>query len=120
MPDYLPKFKPGEAITRTASAAVVGGQLVTVAGTPCGGNAPDWLGVASQDAAAGALFGVYCDGVQRLVTAAAIPASSPVKTAAAGQIVAFVAGTDSPDLKVGLALEAAAAAGSVINVKLTR
>jgi hypothetical protein len=32
MADYLPKFKPGQAVTFTASADVTGGRLVAVTG----------------------------------------------------------------------------------------
>ncbi len=116
MSDYLPKHKPGEAITLTATAVVAGGQVVTIAGAPAGADSVTWLGVASQDAAIGQRFGVYLGGVQRLTASAAIAAGALVKCAAAGQIVTHVDGTDATGRLVGIALEAAAGAASVIPV----
>lgn len=120
MPDYLPKFKPGEAISRVATATVLGGQLVTVAGAVAGANATDWLGVCAFDALSGGLIGVYTEGVQRLTAAGAITAGARVKCAAAGQVTTLTAGTDAYDTLVGIALEAATTAGDLIAVKLTR
>lgn len=120
MADYLPKFKPGQAITRQASAAVTGGQLVTVAGAPAAADSATWLGVASHDAESGDLVGVYCDGVQKLTASAAISAGARVKCAAAGKVATLTAGTDAYDRLVGIALEAAAADGDTILVKLVR
>lgn len=120
MTDYLPKHKPGQAITRTATGAITGGLLVNVAGTVAGANDTTWLGVAANDAAIGQQFGVYMDGVQYLTASAAISAGARVKCAAAGQIVTLAAGSDAYDTLVGIALEAAAGAASVIAVKLTR
>jgi hypothetical protein len=123
--DYLPKFKPGTAITRNVSAAVTGGQLVSVSGTgtvaPSAAGDTGWLGVASRDAlTVGQQTGVHCGGVQRLTASAAIAAGVLVKTAANGQIATWVVGTDAYQLAVGLSLEAAAGAASVISVKMTR
>lgn len=125
MADYLPKFKPGTAITRVTSAAVTGGLLVSVSGsntvaTSAAGDR-SWLGVASRDAtASGQQIGVHCGGVQRLTASAAIAAGVLVKCAASGQVVTWVVGTDAAELAVGLTLEAAAGAASVIAVKMIR
>lgn len=118
--DYLPKFKPGQAITRTASATVTAGQLVTVAGAVAVADSVTWLGVASRSATTGQTMGVYCDGVQRLIASGAIAAGDRVKCAAAGKIATLAAATDAYDRLVGIALEAAAADGDVIAVKLAR
>ncbi len=120
MADYRPKFKPGEAITRTATATITGGQMVTVAGAVAVADSTTWLGVASHDATSGQTFGVYCDGVQRLTASAAISAGDRVKCAAAGKIATLTAGSDAYDRLVGIALEAATADGDVIAVKLIR
>lgn len=122
MSDYLPKFKPGEAFTlpAVASAAITGGQLVSVAAAPCAADSVTWVGVASRDCAVGDRVGVYTDAVQFLTAAGALAAGTPVKCAAAGQVTTWVSGTDNYDRFVGLTLEAAAGAGSVIAVKLTR
>lgn len=122
MPDYLPKFKPGEAVTlpTLATAAITGGQLVTVAAAPAAADSVTWVGVASRDVAVGQLVGVYCDAVQRLTAAGALPTGTPVKCAAAGQVTAWVSGTDNYDRYIGLTLEAATGAGSVIAVRMAR
>jgi len=118
--DYRPKFKPGEAITRTATGTITGGLLVTVAGAVAGADSTTWLGVASKDCVSGDTFGVYTQGVQRLVASAAISAGARVKCAAAGKIVTLAAGSDAYDTLVGIALEAATADGDVIMVKMAR
>lgn len=118
--DYLPKFNPGQAITRTASATITAGLMVTVAGALAGASSTTWLGVASKDAISGAIFGVYSDGVQRLTASAAITAGDRVKCAASGKIATLTAGSDAYDTLVGIALEAASADGDVIAVKLVR
>lgn len=120
MGDYLPKFKPGQAITRQASATVTGGRLITVAGAQAAADSTTWLGVASHDAASGQNVGVYTDGVQRLTASAAIAAGDRVKCAADGKVATLTAGTDAYDRLVGIALEAASADGDVIAVKLVR
>jgi predicted RecA/RadA family phage recombinase len=118
--DYLPKFKPGQAISRTATGTITAGNLVTVAGAVAGADSTTWLGVASHDATSGQLFGVYTDAVQRLTASAAIAAGDRVKCAAAGKIATLTAASDAYDRLVGIALEAAAADGDVIAVKLSR
>lgn len=120
MADYLPKFKPGEAISRVLTGTVTGGQLVTVAGAVAGAGAADWLGVAAFDGVSGDLIGVYSEGVQRLTAAAAITAGARVKCAAAGQVTTLTAGSDAYDTQVGIALEAASAQGDLIAVKMVR
>lgn len=122
MSDYLPKFKPGEAITlpTLATAAVTGGQLVTVDAAPAAADSVSWVGVASRDTGVGQPLGVYADAVQRLTAAGALPKGTPVKCAAAGQVTTWVSGTDNYDRYVGLTLEAATGAGSVIAVRMAR
>lgn len=120
MTDYRPKHKPGQAITRTATGTITGGLLVTVAGVVAGADSVTWLGVASKDVTTGMTFGVYCDAVQRLTASAAIAAGDRVKCAAAGKIATLTAGSDAYDRLVGIALEAAAADGDVIAVKMAR
>ncbi len=118
--DYLPKFKPGQAITRTASATITAGQMVTVAGAVAVADSVTFLGVAGRDAVTGQTMGVWCDGVQRLTASAAIAAGDRVKCAAAGKIATLTAGSDAYDRLVGIALEAATADGDVIAVKMAR
>lgn len=120
MADYLPKFKPGEAITITATATLTGGQLVTVAGAVAAADSVTFLGVVSRDAVSGQSVGVYTDAVQRLTAAGAFAAGTPLKCAANGQVTTWVSGTDNYDRYVGLALEASAGAASVVAVRMAR
>lgn len=107
MSDYSPLYKPGQDITRQASAAVTGGQLLQVSGSgtvaPTTGATAAFLGVARFDAASGADVGVSKGGVQRLVAVGAI---------AAGDIVVAAAGG-------GVATNAAPGAGQQVGVALT-
>ena len=47
MPEYAPIYKPGQEITRTASADITGGQLVVVSGNdtvaPSAADSAAWL-----------------------------------------------------------------------------
>jgi predicted RecA/RadA family phage recombinase len=118
--DYLPKFKPGQAITRTATATITAGQMVTTAGAVAVADSTTWLGVASRSVTTGMTFGVYADGVQRVTASAAVAVGDRVKCAAAGKVAVLTAGSDAYDRLVGIALEAAAADGDVIAVKFIR
>lgn len=120
MPEYLPKFKPGEAVTLIASATVAGGQMVTVTGAVAGADSATWFGVASRDAIAGQPFGVFADAVQRPTAAGVIAQGALVKCAANGQVTTFVAGTDTHEKLVGIAVEAASGAGVQFPVKFVR
>lgn len=118
MADYLPKFKPGQAVTFTASAAVVGGRLVAVTGDrtvgPAGADSAAVVGVAGFDAAAGETVTVFtrAGGVHPLTASAAIAAGTKVISAAAGKIATIGAGANP----VGIALSPAAADNDVIDV----
>lgn len=118
MADYLPKFKPGQAVTFTASADIIGGRLVEVTGNltvgPAGADAADVVGVAGFDVLAGEKVTVYtrAGGVHRLVANGAIAAGVKVSSAAAGK-VQTLGGTTNP---VGLTLEAATADNDVVDV----
>ncbi|WP_136036024.1 DUF2190 family protein [Microbacterium sp. K35] len=118
MADYLPKFKPGQAVTFTASADVTGGRLVAVTGNrtvgPAGADSAAVVGVAGFDAKAGERVTVFtrAGGVQQLTASGAIAAGVKVSSAAAGKIQTIGA-TANP---IGLALEAAAADNDVIDV----
>ncbi|WP_336642331.1 capsid cement protein [Microbacterium sp. MMO-56] len=118
MADYLPKFKPGQAVTFTASADVTGGRLVAVTGVrtvgPAGADSAAVAGVAGFDAVAGERVTVFtrAGGVQQLVAAGVIAAGAKVSAAADGK-VQTVGSTVNP---IGLALEPAAANNDVIDV----
>lgn len=120
MGDWRPKFKPGQAVTRSATGTITGGNLVTVAGAVAVADSVTWLGVADKDVTTGLPFGVLRGGVQYLVASAAIAVGAPVKCAAAGKVVTYVDGTDAQLRLVGIALDAAAADGDVIAVAMAR
>jgi hypothetical protein len=120
MTDYRPKFKPGQAITRSATGTITGGQLVTVAGAVAAADSTTWLGVADKDVTTGLTFGVLRGGVQYLTAAGAISAGASVKCAANGQVTTFVDGTDAMLRFVGIALDAATTAGDIISVAMAR
>lgn len=116
MADYLPKFSPGAVVTYVASAAVLGGQLVTISGNgtvaPTAG--PGTVeGVAGRDAAVGQGVPVTAAAVHVLTASAAITAGQRVQSAAAGGVAPW-AGTAAADV-IGHATEAIAsgAAGRV-------
>lgn len=109
MADYLPKFKPGQQITYTASAAVTGGRVVEVTGNrqvgPAGAGSKKVCGVAGFDAKQGEQVTVYDGGVQVLVASAAVAAGDRVAAAANGMVAKATAG----QAPVGLALTGGAA-----------
>ncbi len=119
MADYLPKFKPGQAVTFVTTADVTGGRLVEASTTtrscaPAGADSAKVLGVAATDAVSGDSVGVYMrpTGVQQLTASGAIAIGAKVVAAAAGKIQT-IASNSNP---IGIALEAAAADGDVIDV----
>ncbi|GGH34185.1 capsid cement protein [Microbacterium album] len=118
MADYLPKFKPGEAVTFTASADVTGGRLVAVTGDrtvgPADADSAAVVGVAGFDAKSGERVTVFtrAGGVHRLTAAGAIAAGASVISAADGKIATVGDGTNP----IGLALAAATANDDVIDV----
>jgi hypothetical protein len=123
MADYIPVFKPGQDITLTAGAAIVGGELVAVSGantvTKTSAATGAWLGVATQDAASGAKVGVTSGGVQELIASAAIAVGDVLVPAANGRVAPIGAGTNYSQV-VGVALTAQGTAGQKARVKMAR
>jgi hypothetical protein len=111
MPDYLPMFSHGAAVTFTAIAPVIGGRLVAVTGNrlvgPAGADSATAIGVAAYDVDAGDPVTVYMRpaGVHRLTASGAISAGAKVVTAAAGKIQTVGAFLDP----IGVALQPATA-----------
>jgi hypothetical protein len=118
MAAYLPKFLGSEPFTRTTSADVIGGRLVSVSGADTiansGADAATVIGVAADDALSGTSVTVYPrpSGVHPLVASAAIAAGAKVISAAGGKVATIGAGTNP----IGIALQAAAADLDVIDV----
>lgn len=130
MADYLPRFKPGETITRTASATITAGQLLEVTGDgtvgPAGANSLKWVGVAGFDAVNGDRVTVHCGGVQKLVASGTVTAGDIVSAAAAGQVatLAVVTSPTAADVTntrgmVGIA-QTTATNGNIVDVQMDR
>jgi hypothetical protein len=128
--EYVPVFKPGQAITLKASAPITGGQIVVVTGVgtvgPAGANAVNWIGVASNDAAINDNVAIFADGVQSVTTSGTVTAGDLVVCAAAGAVSTLAAVTtptaaDVTNTRgiVGVALSTAAT-GLKVRVKFDR
>lgn len=111
MAEYLPVFKPGQAFTLKASAAVNGGQLVEVTGNgtvgPAAAASTKVVGVAGFDTAINGNVTVYAGGVQHATASGAVTAGDVVQAAANGQVAT---GTTAP---LGVALSTAASGADV-------
>lgn len=122
MAEYLPLHDDGDAVTRAASAAITGGQLVVVSGSgtvgPSSAASASWLGVAAFDAASGDNVTVFCSGVQRIPATGTVTAGQLVEGATGGTVATHTNGTADYNV-VGLALTTATAP-NVVEVKLTR
>lgn len=96
MADYSPIFNGLPPYTSTASATIVGGNVleVTAAGTvgPAGAASVKVVGVAAMDAAANALVTIFRGGVQELVTTGTVTQGEQVEAAAAGTVRTLAAG----------------------------
>lgn len=110
MAEYLPIYKPGQALTLKASATIVGGQLLAVSGVntvaPSGAASTATVGVAGFDAATNDNVTIYAGGVQNCLASGSITAGSPVIAGAAGTVVASA--TPPAGQQVGVALTTAA------------
>lgn len=127
MADYTPRFKPGEAITQTASAAITGGRLVAVSATgtvaTSGADSAVVVGVAANDvAASGDKFLVYPirgGGVHKLVASAAITAGDGVTSTNTGKVktaTTSLATAAGAGILLGIALNTVAADGDIVDV----
>jgi hypothetical protein len=112
MSDYLPLYLPGNAVTGTASAAIVGGKAVKVSGdgtiATAAAAADLIIGVAGFDvAASGDKVTYFARGtIHRLTAAGGITAGQVVEGAAAGAVATHTQGTN--DVRVfGVALTTA-------------
>jgi len=128
--EHLPVFKPGQAVTLKASAAVTGGQVVAITGIgtvgPAGANAVNWIGVASNDAAINDNVTIYADGVQSVTASGTVTAGDLVVCAAAGAVATLAAVTTptAGDVTgtrgiVGVAISTATT-GNKVRVKFAR
>lgn len=110
MSDYTPVYTPGESASFTASAAIVGGQLVEVTGSgtvgPASAASVKVIGVAAFDAIAGARVNVHIGKVvHEAVASGAVAAGDLLVSAAAGQVSTNA--TPAVGAQVGVAILAA-------------
>lgn len=116
MADHLPLFKPGQAVSFTATTAITGGRAVEVTGNRQVGTAAaastKAIGTAGHDAAIGDQVVVHLAGpVDTVVAAAAIAAGVNVEAAASGKAQAATTGR-----VLGLSLNAATAADQLVQI----
>lgn len=113
MADYTPVQTANLLpLTSTASAGIVGGQMVEVSGSgsvgPAGAGSVKTVGVAAHDAANGGRVTVHPLGgvVHELVAGASITAGQPVKVGASANVALPLAGS-APGAQIGVALTSA-------------
>lgn len=108
MADYTPVHNPGHEVSFTASATIVGGQMVAVTGAmqvgPAGADSGKVAGVAAHDAATGQRVTVFVNGfVHETLSSGTIAAADNIATGAAGVVVTQGAAAN----RIGVALSAA-------------
>lgn len=122
MAEYLPIFKPGQAITLKASADITGGQVVEVTGAgtvgPAGANSTKVVGVAGFDAAINDYVTVYAGGVQNCTSAGVITAGDLVAAAASGNVATNAA--PAAGVQIGIALSTTTGASQAVRVQFAR
>lgn len=123
MADYVPVFKPGEELTFTAAADIVGGRLVRIVGNnsvqETSGVTAGWIGIAAQDAKAGQRVLVYSGGVQEPTVDGAVVAGDPLVAGPNGRVVAIGSVTNYAQV-VGVALTAQPTAGQTARARFVR
>ncbi len=111
---YEPECLYGHTYTATASATVVGGQVLAVSGNgtvgPAGADSNAVIGIAAHDAATNGQLTFFPRGKIHISTAAgAITAAARVNSAAAGTVASATAGVGN----IGVALTTAADTAAV-------
>lgn len=105
---------PVLTLSRVASGTIAAHRFVTVAGAQSGADAVA-LGVARTAATSGVLIPVDVIGTALVTAGAAITANDTVKSDSTGRAITWATSGG----KLGIALEAAGAAGEIIEVLLT-
>lgn len=122
MADYLPRFKPGQAITSQASAAITGGRAVAISGSgtvaTAAADSTAFVGIAAFDvAASGDKVTIFTGGVQKCVASGAITAGAGVVTDTGGKVKsATIATAAAAATLIGRALTTTAADGDICDV----
>lgn len=110
---YEPKWLYGDTITGTASATIVGGQVVVVSGNgtigPAGADSNAVVGVAADNIASGAKGAYFPRGKVHISTASGgITAAARVNSGAAGTVASAAAGVGNIGIALTTALDTAA------------
>lgn len=126
MPEYTPRFTPGQSITSQASAAITGGMLVAVSGSgtvaTSGADSAVVVGVAAFNAASGDKVTVWPlrgGGVHKLVASAAITAGDGVTSTNVGKVktaTTSLATAAAAGILLGIALNTVANDGDIVDV----
>lgn len=125
MADYTPRFKPGDAITGTASAAITGGRLVAVSGSgtqaTAAADSTTVVGVAGHDVAASGdkylMYPIKSGVVHKLVASGAITAGATVVADTGGKVKAVTVGTAAAaGTDLGKALTTTTTDGDIVDV----
>ncbi len=124
MADYTPTMPSEDPLTYTVGAtAVTGGQVVALSAgntvIPTTGASAAVVGIALYDAPVVGRVAVSRGGIQRPTAGASIAVGDGLKSAASGQVAVWVSGTDSPNLLLGFASEAATS-GNALDAQWTR
>lgn len=121
MAEYVPIFKPGQAITLKASATITAGQLVAVSGSgtvaPAGAASTATVGVAAFDGVTNDNVTVFSGGVQNCTASGTVTAGDPVIAGAAGTVA--TSATPPAGQQVGVALSTATT-GNKVRVQFSR
>jgi len=124
MADYT-FVNPGKEITSTASAAITGGQCVSVSGNntvaPSGAASSSYIGVAAHDAASGARVTVHTETarVHRTASTGTVVAGDILTTGALGVVATLATPGSAMHQAVGVALEGATG-GALVRWKTLR
>lgn len=97
MAEYLPIYKPGQALTLKASGTITAGQVVAVSGVntvaAAGANSGAVVGVAAFNAVANDNVTIYAGGVQSVLASGTVTAGDIVVSGAAGTVATLAAVT---------------------------
>ena len=102
-------------LTVAASATLTADRFVTLGGAVSATDSATSLGVVRQDAASGDKVPVDVIGTTICTAGAAITAGAALKVTTGGKVITWA----TSGLKVGIALQAAAADGDLIEILLT-
>jgi hypothetical protein len=121
MAEYLPIYKPGQALTLKASAGdhrrSARGRLRSGTVATAGAASANWVGRRAFDASTNDNVTIHCGGVQSLTASGSIAAGDSLVSAASGQVATGAAAT--PAAFVGVALTTATN-GNKVRVKFAR